>query len=69
MRDGSGEDPVLVNKSAAFVSSAQTRAHLLCGEFEHRFNDGGEDWARRLRLSRTEEDDRSRDQDNPHTGD
>jgi hypothetical protein len=44
MREGSGEDPVLVNKSAAFMSSAQARAHLLCGECEHRFNDGGEDW-------------------------
>src|SRR5687768_8597876 len=36
MREGSGEDPVLVNKSAAFMSSAQARAHLLCGECEHR---------------------------------
>jgi hypothetical protein len=44
MREGSGDDPVLVNKSAAFMSSAQARAHLLCGECEHRFNDGGEDW-------------------------
>jgi hypothetical protein len=44
MREASGEDPVLVNKSAAFMRSAQACAHLLCGECEHRFNDGGEDW-------------------------
>ena len=30
--------------SAAFMSSAQAHAHLLCGDCEHRFNDGGEDW-------------------------
>jgi hypothetical protein len=44
MRDGSSENPVLVNKSAAFMSSAQARAHLLCAECERRLNDGGEDW-------------------------
>lgn len=44
MREGSGEDPVLVKKSTAFVSSAQARAYLLCEECERRFNDGGEDW-------------------------
>jgi hypothetical protein len=44
MREGSGEDPVLLNKSAAFMSSAQARTHLLCGECERRFNGGGEDW-------------------------
>lgn len=38
------ENPVLVNKTAALLSSAQARAHLLCSECEGRFNKGGEDW-------------------------
>lgn len=38
------ENPVLVNKTSAFMSSAQARKHLLCGECEQRFNKDGEDW-------------------------
>ena len=38
------ENPVLVSKTAAFLSSAQASAHLLCSECEERFNKGGEDW-------------------------
>jgi hypothetical protein len=54
MREGSGEDPVLVNKSAAFISSAQARAHLLCGECEHRFNNDGENWVKNCWRSPTD---------------
>jgi hypothetical protein len=38
------DNPVLVNKTTALMSSAQTRTHLLCAECEERFNKGGEDW-------------------------
>lgn len=45
MREGTPtENPVLVNKTSAFMSSAQVKAYLLCGECEQRFNQGGEDW-------------------------
>ena len=40
-----GNDPVLVHKTTAFLSSDQARAHLLCSDCENRFNRGGEDWA------------------------
>ena len=39
-----GQDPVLVHKTTAFVSSDQARAHLLCSDCEDRFNRGGENW-------------------------
>jgi hypothetical protein len=45
MREGApNENPVLVNKTSAFMSSAQVKAYLLCGECEQRFSQGGEDW-------------------------
>src|SRR4051812_38102324 len=45
MREGAPtENPVLVNKTSAFMSSAQVKAYLLCGECEQRFNQAGEDW-------------------------
>jgi hypothetical protein len=44
IREDAPTNPVYVNKTSAFTSSAQARAHLLCGECERRFNDGGEDW-------------------------
>jgi hypothetical protein len=34
----------MVDKTAAFMSSAQARVQLLCGECEHRFNQDGENW-------------------------
>jgi hypothetical protein len=45
IRDGATptENPVLVNKTTAFLSSAQARTHLLCSKCKGRFNAGGED--------------------------
>ena len=42
-----GNDPVLVHKTTAFLSSDQARAHLLCTDCENRFNRGCEDWVLR----------------------
>jgi hypothetical protein len=44
IRRADGENPVLISKNAALLTSAQARAHLLCLECERRFNENGENW-------------------------
>lgn len=38
------QNPVLVSASTAVITGSQASDHLLCGDCEHRLNDGGERW-------------------------
>jgi hypothetical protein len=41
-------EPVRVSKEAMFPTSKQTQDHVFCGDCEHIFNRGGENWLRPL---------------------